>query len=102
MGIKKSKRFNPFTDRTARDIRNTLSEAFAVALAATDPAEYLIEARKWRSQKLPARYTHYIDIRIQRYDFVFNTIREHRIDDRLQQAVIIWNQKHSFLIYSEK
>ena len=94
--LKIPEKFNPFTDRTARDIRNTLSEAFAAALAAMDPAGYLIEARKWRSQKLPARYAHYIDIRIQRYDLVFNTIREYRIDDRLQQAVVIWNQSLFF------
>ena len=96
MGIKKPKRFNPFTDRTARDIRNTLSESFAAALAAMDPAGYLTAARKWRSQKLAARYTNYIDIRLQRYDFVFNIIREYRIDDPLQQAVVIWNQSLFF------
>ena len=96
MGIKTLKKFNPFTDRTARDIRNTLSESFAAALAATDPAGYLIEARKWRSQKLLARYANYVDIRLQRYDFVFNAIREYRIDDPLQQAVVIWNQSLFF------
>jgi hypothetical protein len=89
-------RFNPFTDRTARDIRNTLSESFAAALAAMDPAGYLIAARKWRSQKLSSRYANYIDIRLQRYDFVFNTIREYRIDDALQQAVVILNQSLFF------
>ncbi len=64
--------FDPFADRTARDIRDTLSEAFVAALAAMDPAEYLYAARKWRSQKPSARYTHYIDMRLQRYDLVFN------------------------------
>jgi hypothetical protein len=76
---KKSKtpeRFDPFADRTAWDIRNTLSESFAVALAAMDPAGYLIAARTWRSQKLSVRYTHYIDIRLQRYDLVFNFRKE--------------------------
>ena len=94
--LRKPEKFNPFTDRTARDIRNTLSESFAAALAAMDPAGYLIAARKWRSQKLSARYTNYIDIRLQRYDFVFNTIREYRIDDPFKQAVVIWNQSLFF------
>lgn len=92
MGIKTPEKFDPFTDRTARDIRNTLSEAFAAALAAMEPARYLIAARKWRSQKLSTRCTNYIDIRLQRYDLVFKTIQENRIDDPLQQAVVIWNQ----------
>lgn len=96
MGIKNPQRFNPFTDRTARDIRNALSESFAAALAAMDPAGYLIAARKWRSQKLSARYTNYIDIRLQRYDLVLKTIREYRIDDPLQQAVVIWNRSLFF------
>jgi len=96
MGIKNPQRFNPFTDRTARDIRNALSESFAAALVAMDPAGYLIEARKWRSQKLSAQYANYIDIRLQRYDLVFDTIREYRLDDPLQQAVVIWNQSLFF------
>ena len=85
-------KFDPFTDRMARDIRNTLSEAFVAALATMDPAEYINAAWKWRSQKPLARYINYIDMRLQRYDLVFNTIREDRIDDPLQQAVVIWNQ----------
>jgi hypothetical protein len=96
MGIKNPKKFNPFTDRTARDIRNSLSESFAAALAAADPAGYLIEARRWRTQKLAERYATYIDIRIQRYDLVFNTIQQYRIDDPLRQAVVIWNQSLFF------
>ena len=96
MGINKPKRFNPFTDRTARDIRNTLSESFAATLAAMDRAGYLSAARKWRSRKLSARYTNYIDIRLQCYDLVFNTIREYRLDDPLHRAVVIWNQSLFF------
>ena len=96
MGIKPPQRFNPFTDRAARDIRNALSESFAAALAAMDPAGYLIEDRKWRSQKLSAHYANYIDIHLQRYDLVFDTFREYRLDDPLQQAVVIWNQSLFF------
>jgi hypothetical protein len=91
MGIKTPEKFDPFTDRTARDIRNTLSDAFTAALAAMDPVEYLNAAHKWRSKKLPERYTHYIDKRLQHYDLVLKTIREDRSNDPLQQAVVIWN-----------
>ncbi len=94
-----AEKFDPFADRTARDIRNTLSEAFVAALAALDPGEYINTARKWRSQKPSARYIHYVDIRLQRYDLVFKTIRADRINDPLQQAVVIWNQGLFFEVH---
>ena len=95
-------KFDPFADRTARDIRNTLSEALAAALAAKDPAEYLAAARRWRSQNLSPHYVHYIDIRLQHYDLVFNTIRADRIDDPLHQAVVIWNQGLFFEVHDHQ
>jgi hypothetical protein len=96
---KKAESFDPFNDRTARDIRNTLSEALAAALAAKDPAEYLRAGRRWRSQNLSPHYIHYIDMRLQRYDLVFNMIRADRIDDPLHQAVVIWNQGLFFEVH---
>ena len=94
-----AEKFNPFADRTARDIRNTLSEALAAALATGDPAEYLAAARRWRSKNLSPHHIRYIDIRLQRYDLVFNTIRADRIDDPLHQAVVIWNQGLFFEVH---
>ena len=92
MGIKTPNRFDPFTDRTARDIRNTLSESFTAALAAGDPGKYLIEARNWREQNTAALHADYITDRLRRYDRVFDAIREDGIDDPLQQALVIWNR----------
>jgi len=92
MGIKSPKRFDPFSDRTARDIRNTLSEAFVASLTAMDPAEYLAAARRWRENKLSSLYADYIDDRLRRYGRVFRAMREEGIDDPLQQALVIWNQ----------
>ena len=69
------------------------------ALAAMDPAEYLNAARRWRSQKPAACYSNYIDMRLQRYDFVFNLIRADQIDDPLQQTVVIWNQGLFFEVH---
>lgn len=99
MGIKTPEKFDPFTDRMARDIRNTLSEAFAAALASMDPTEYLNAVHKWRSAKPSARYTRYIDTRLERYDLVFTKIRKDRIDDPLKQAVVIWNQGLFFEVH---
>ena len=92
MGVKTQKRFDPFNDRTARDIRNTLSEAFVDSLIANDAAEYLAAARKWSKKRVSLLYADYIDDRLRRYGRVFSAIREEGIDDPLQQALVIWNQ----------
>ena len=96
MGVETSNKFDPFADRTARDIRNTLSEAFVTALGEMDPSEYLNAARKWQSLNLAQHYLRYIDTRLQRYDFVFKTIRTDQITDAFHRAVIIWNQNLFF------
>lgn len=96
MGIKTPNRFDPFTDRTARDIRNALSESFTAALAAGDPGKYLSDAKNWRERNLAALHAEYITDRLRRYDRVFDTIREAGIDDPLQQALVIWNQRLFF------
>ena len=96
MGIKTPNRFDPFTDRTARDIRNSLSESFVAALSAGDPDEYLSDARKWREQNLATLHVEYIADRLRRYDHVFDAIQEGGIGDPLQQALVIWNQRLFF------
>ena len=93
---KTAKRFDPFTDRTARDIRNSLSESFVAALANSDPAEYLNLARKWREQNVSSLYADYIDDRLLRYKNVFDTVDTDGINDPLQQALVIWNQRLLF------
>ena len=92
MGIKASERFDPFTDRTARDIRNSLSEAFVNTIGARHPAEYPRVARKWREQNISSLHAGYIDDRLLRYENVFHAIQTGEVVDPLQQALIIWNQ----------
>ncbi len=91
MGIKASEKFDPFTDRTARDIRNTLSEAFVAALDARNAARVEHAAQRWREQNLSSLHAGYIDDRLLRYKQVFNGIIADDITDPLQQALIIWN-----------
>lgn len=85
-------KFDPFTDRTARDIRNSLSEAFVAAIGAENPHEYLKIARQWRKQNLSSVHAGYIADRLLRYEDVLNTIHAGEITDPLQQALVIWNQ----------
>ena len=96
MGIETPNRFDPFTNRTARDIRNSLSESFVAALAAGDPEKYLNAARKWRQQNLSSLHAAYIEDRVLRYEHVFDAIRASEIYDPLQQALVIWNQRLFF------
>ena len=91
-----SERFDPFTNRTARDIRNSLSDAFVAALAAKEPEQYLNIAQKWQEQNLSARHSEYITNRLLRYDLVFDEIQAGRIEDPLQRALVIWNQRLFF------
>ena len=96
MAIEAAERFDPFTDRTARDIRNSLSGSFAAAIAAMDPDKYLSVARKWGKQNLSLLYSDYIADRLLRYDGVLHTIRAGGINDPLKQAVVVWNQNLFF------
>jgi hypothetical protein len=94
-----SERFDPFTNRTARDIRNSLSDAFVAALAAKEPEQYLNIAQKWQEQNLSARHREYIANRLLRYDHVFDEIQADRIEDPLQRALVIWNQRLFFEVH---
>ena len=91
MAMMSPEKFDPFTNRTARDIRNSLSEAFVAALGAMDPDVHLNVARQWRVQNLSSLHAAYIDDRLLCYEQVFNAIAADDITDPLQQALIIWN-----------
>ncbi|MDX1707441.1 MAG: DUF309 domain-containing protein [Desulfobacterales bacterium] len=90
--LKARNRFDPFTDRTARDIRNSLSEAFVETLGVKNMDVVAHTVRRWREQNLASVHTAYIDARLFSYQQVFDTIRSVNITDPLQQALLIWNQ----------
>jgi hypothetical protein len=85
-------RFDPFTDRRARDIRNSLSEAFVATIAAQNPDGYLKIAQHWREKNLSSRHADYIADRLLRYKNALDAIQSGEFTDPLQQAVAIWNQ----------
>ena len=84
--------FDPFNDRLSRDIRNTLSETFADALARKEPSEYRAAAEKWLAEKLAAGYVNYIQDRLHRYDLVLEKIIASRLDDAMLQSLVLWNK----------
>lgn len=85
-------KFDPFTDRLSRDIRNTLSEAFIDALSRMEPSVYRAEAKIWRAKNPSEIYLEYIQDRLRRYDQVFKQVKAERLDDPLLQCLVIWNQ----------
>ena len=84
-------KFDPFTNRLSRDIRNTLAEAFMAALSAGEPSAYREEADIWRGKNPSKVYLDYIQDRLQRYDRVVEKIRASRLEDPLLQGLVIWN-----------
>ena len=91
--------FDPFKYRLARDIRNTLSEAFVNALVKLDRTEYQNAAEKWLAGNLDNVYSGYIKARLKRYAQVFEKINVNRINDAKIQALVIWNHELFFEVH---
>jgi hypothetical protein len=86
------KKFDPFNNRLARDIRNGLSKSFLEARAERDVSLYKRKAAEYLKQDLEQAYQIYVETRLSKYDEVFVAIEQGRIDDKLQQAEILWKQ----------
>jgi predicted metal-dependent hydrolase len=84
--------FDPFNNRLARDIRNTLSEAFATALQCGDFGAVEQAAKRWAARDLPAGHAAYLDDRMQNYRGAMQATREQGLTDPLAQAVLLWNR----------
>ncbi len=84
-------KFDPFSDRLSRDIRNTLSEAFIDALSRMEPSAYRDEAGIWRAKNPSEIYLEYIQNRLQSYDQVFKQIKVNQLVDPLLRSLVIWN-----------
>jgi len=84
-------KFDPFTNRLSRDIRNTLSEALMAALARMDPSAYRNEADGWLERNPPALLAEYIQDRLRRYDRVSAQIKNGALRDPLLQSLVLWN-----------
>jgi len=91
--------FDPFKNRLARDIRNTLSDAFVEAVMKSDKSDYQNIARKWLAGNLDAIYADYIENRLERYEQVFEKIISNGIDDAKIQMLVFWNQGLFFEVH---
>lgn len=91
--------FDPFNNRLARDIRNSLSEAFVDALTALDRSVYQSIAQKWLAGNLDDVYAAYIRDRLERYAQVFEKIRVAGINGAKIRTLVIWNHGLFFEVH---
>ena len=83
--------FDPFNDRTSRDIRNRLSEAFVIALGLLDPVPVRQEVDVLKRLFTSEAYTDYIRDRVGRYGEILHQALADQIQDPKHQAILIWN-----------
>lgn len=84
-------RFDPFGDRTARDIRNSLSSALVSDLCGRSDRQVERMVRHWIRNAGDASYRSYVlDCRV-RYARVQDRIRSDHLTEPRLQAVVLWN-----------
>ena len=83
--------FDPFSDRLARDIRNTLSSALVDELIGEKAGSLADTAARWLAADLPAAHRDYIQRRMTRYREALAHIRSTGDTDPRRQALTLWN-----------
>jgi hypothetical protein len=84
-------KFDPFADRTARDLRNSLSVALAQALAAGQRDGYHQLARRWREHNPSAACRRYLEDRLERYDRAMAACKDLPDPSPTMTAGVLWN-----------
>jgi hypothetical protein len=97
--MKPPKRFDPFTDRAARDIRNHLSTGFIQALRENDPGRIEQIAKKCIADQPLELYHGYIRKRLDRYQQVMRHLRQSAVKVPLGQATALWNAELFFEVH---
>ena len=91
--------FDPYEDRTSRNIRNRLSVAFVRAIQNGD-FEGLVSAGERICPPETGRiYCAFVKDRINRYRHAFETIQQEDIADPIFQAVVLWNERLFFEVH---
>lgn len=88
---KKALHFDPYTDRLARDIRNSLSAALVDELTGNATAAVSAAARDWLATAPGPVYQAYIQQRIVLYRRAIDAIKAGQTRDPRHQAIFLWN-----------
>ena len=91
--------FDPFQDRVARDIRNSLSTAFLAALKGRHTAPFEAAGRHLLQQEIAQGKRLYILDRLGRYRKCFTDIQQKKIKTVLEQAFILWDEGLFFEVH---
>jgi hypothetical protein len=86
-----SETFDPFSDRTARDIRNSLSSALVADLGAGTDVKVNQVAGTWMQTHLPPLYQEYIRQTLERYRRAAGQIQAAGIRNPRHQVPVLWN-----------
>lgn len=90
------KKFDPFHNRLARDIRNELSKSFIESLRERNVSCFKRRAAVYLEQHLEQVYQIYVKTRLEKYEEAFFAVEKGKIDDELQQAKILWENELYF------
>lgn len=93
------KRFDPFNDQTARDIRNALSVAFVKGVQSRSSAALYKLAEALQSSVQEEIYLEYIRKRMTRYEAAFAIIKEQEMVVAIQQSLVLWDEKLFFEVH---
>jgi len=93
------KKFDPFSDRTSRDIRNALSTALVDELRSARGPKVKDAARQWLSSAGDAAYQTYIYQCLEAYGNVIQAVEAAGFTEPRLQAVLLWNAKLFFEVH---
>ena len=83
--------FDPYSDRLARDIRNSLSSALVQEITWDAAGSLMTAVNVWLAKASAPIYQTYIKDRLVLYVQVIDEIRDNRIIDTRYQAICFWN-----------
>ncbi len=86
-----SNEFDPFSDRTSRDVRNSLSNALAEAIEKNAPETYRSRVRNCLEILPPGEIADYAKDRLRRYERAFSAIGEVEEFGLFAPAIVLWN-----------
>lgn len=84
-------RFDPFNNRLCRNVRNALSENFKAVLEQKQMQPVRRVAALFLDDPLPACVDAYIARRMATYEQVLAVVRDRRLDDPVDIALVIWD-----------
>ena len=91
-----NERFDPFNNRLCRNVRNALSENFKNVLEQKKIQPVRRVAEFFLNDPMPSCVKTYISQRLTAYEQVLESVRSHQLDDPLDIAIAIWDQRLFF------